>query len=571
MLSHLKPPLTPRERVYSFAIYLVGPLVSLLDTLTILISASVISLFLNQPRPSASDSFLPTFAFSTGTTLGLFVFVFISRTLLRVTRIVAESNLRRMIYGRIAMATFEQQIIKHGRANAGRDSGEMIRDLDAIPSFIGSFFFSRFILFEESVLVCGIALVLLSQSTPGAIVILLCGGGLVLIMVKASSQALERAGAEAVQHRGRRLRFSLFIFRSIREIILYGKQRYAATYFGLHLKKALDAERRFEITSRVSPVIIESIIVFSGATILWLTSAVLNESSKALSIGIVLTLGAFRLIPGLSRFAHALQDRRFARPQAEILMSYLREASEINTPKKSPSHRSQSAEDAKDRKDEFLEEVNVSIHFQNVSFTYSSSGTPVLENLSHHFSHGLFHVVRGESGRGKTTLLSLIMGFVDPQQGQVLVNGIPIRDSLQSNNHQIGYVPQAVTVADYPLANNITLIFDESVPTDYSRLQLALQMSGLSEFTSSLPDGLDTPLGELGSRASGGQLQRIGLARALYRNPKILLLDEFTSNLDYDTESRILQDVVSLKNKILIIAVSHSSHVAQYADNILKL
>jgi len=571
MLNHLKPRLTARERMYSISIYLVGPLVSISDTLSILISALVVSLFLNQPQPSPGESFLPTLAFSAETTLALFFFVFTLRTLLRIIRIVAESNLRRMVYGRLAMRTFEQQIVKHGRTNTGRDSGEMIRDLDAIQSFINSFLFSKYVLFEEFVLVCGISIVLLSQSTLGGILIMLCGGVLVLTTVKASSRALERAGAEAVQHRGRRMRFALFVFRSIREMILYGKERYAATYFGLHLRRALDAERRFEITSRVSPVIIESIIVVTAVTTLWLMSVVLNESAKALSIGVVLTLGAFRLIPGLSRFAHALQDRRFARPQAEILTRYFREPTQPDSVKKDTTRSAHSAENAVVREDNFLLDVNVSIDLRNVSFAYSSSSTPLFENLSHHFLHGLFHVVRGESGKGKTTLLSLIMGMANPQTGDVLINGVPIRESAQFNRHQIGYVPQTVAAVDYPLANNITLTFEESEPIDHGRLQSAVQMSGLSEFTSSLPDGLKTPVGELGSRVSGGQLQRIGLARALYRAPKVLLLDEFTSNLDYDTETRILQDVVSLKEKILIIAVSHSSQVARYADTVLQL
>jgi len=215
--------------------------------------------------------------------------------------------------------------------------------------------------------------------------------------------------------------------------------------------------------------------------------------------------------------------------------------------------------------------IGVNVELKNVTFAYSPNGPQVITNLSHEFQTGLLHVIRGESGRGKSTLLNLIMGFADLQDGQILINQIPLRSSQIYRDHQIAYMPQSPTALDYSLSSNITLAFVDNEEVDESRLRSAVVASGLEKFIETLPDGLSTTLGEFGSRVSGGQLQRIALARALYRKSRVLLLDEATSSLDYETEAKILKDLADLKDQTLIILVSHSSHVAQYADKVLEL
>jgi ABC-type bacteriocin/lantibiotic exporter with double-glycine peptidase domain len=214
---------------------------------------------------------------------------------------------------------------------------------------------------------------------------------------------------------------------------------------------------------------------------------------------------------------------------------------------------------------------NVTIELQNLKFAYSQEQSLVITKLNHIFDAGLLHVVRGDSGRGKSTLLSLIMGAEEAQDGQVLFNQVPLKSSLIFKDHQIAYVPQSVAALDYSLSDNITLAFGENETIDENRLWYAITTAGLAELVESLPNGVRTRVGELGSRVSGGELQRIGLARALYREPRVLLLDEATSNLDYETEHKILTNLASFKDQLLIIIVSHSDHVAQFADKILEL
>jgi len=568
MLNQISSLLNRRERAYSLAILVVGPIVSLLDSLTILLSASLISVVLGEPVHSASKSLFQNYSTSTEVTLALFLLVFALRGFLRAIRVLCEANLRRIISRRFASQIFEQQILRHNRIGHSRDSAEMVRDLDSVPLFLNSFLFSRFVLFEEAVLIIGILAVLATQSTPGALAVLTCGGILLFATVRLSSRALSRAGIDAVQSRAKRLQFSLFAFRSIREIVLYGKQRSAAATFGEHVRKVLDAERRFEIISRNSPIVIETIIVVASVVILWLTSVLLNDGRSALSIGVVLALGSFRAIPGISRFAHALQDMKFTGSQANILLSYLQH--QKNKPQNVLNVPHQPLPDlAQSRRLSGDSSQPITLEIRNVSFSYESHVKPIFTNFSYEFSGGKLHVIKGESGRGKSTLLALLMGVAEPQSGEILLSGVPLKESQELRNHQIAFVPQSVAALDYSIAANISLVFDDDSQIDERRIDFAISSAGLGEFVDTLSEGLNTTMGELGSRVSGGQLQRIGLARALYQNPKVLLLDETTSSVDFDTEARILSDLSRLKNEILIVMVSHSNHVAQYADRIL--
>lgn len=569
MLRRLRPELTRAERAYSIGICLVGPFVSFLDTLSIVLSASLVSLLTDAESSSVLGNWFPSAQLSTATVLMLFLVVFLTRSIFRSARVVLEANLRRRVCGRLSMRIFEQQLSRHGFLTSSRDSSEMVRDLDAVPLYVNSYIFSRYVIFEEIILGIGVLLLLASQSTIGTIVVLVLGGALLFGSVRTSSLRLQDAGTQAVAHRAKRLQFALFVFRSIREMLVYGKQKTAATYFGSHLNNALDAERRYEIISRTSPVIIESIVVLSAVSTLWLTSALLEGDAETLTIGVVLALGSFRLVPSLSRLAHALQDRRFASTQAEILSRYL-----TDTPALIVSADQETDTTEKQRAIGSIIEVEpeqVTVRLENVTFSYGPNLPVILDKVSHVFESGLLHVIQGESGRGKSTVLSLVLGIAEPQSGKILVNNIPLKQSPQYQLHQIAYVPQSVAAVDYSIAENISLEFGSTTYVPRNRLLEAVRAAGLEDFVSTLPNGLETSLGELGSKVSGGQLQRIGLARALYRNPKILLLDEVTSNLDSETEIKILSDLAKLKSQILMIVVSHSHQVAEYADRQLVL
>ena len=178
----------------------------------------------------------------------------------------------------------------------------------------------------------------------------------------------------------------------------------------------------------------------------------------------------------------------------------------------------------------------------------------------------------GYSGVGKTTLFNLILGFLSPQEGGILIDGIP----LQGNNRKawlkhIGYVPQEVFIFNGTLAENIALGFKD---IDKGMVAKVLDMVSLSDWTSGLPDGLESTLGEGGGKLSGGQKQRIGIARALYKGAKVLLLDEATSALDNNTEKEInimLDNLRAKFNGLTVLSIAHRESTLAYCSRIINL
>jgi ATP-binding cassette subfamily C protein len=182
-------------------------------------------------------------------------------------------------------------------------------------------------------------------------------------------------------------------------------------------------------------------------------------------------------------------------------------------------------------------------------------------------ARGLTLIV-GPSGSGKTTLLDLIVGLREPDSGRVLIDGVPLSElDLRSWRRQIGYVPQESVMVDESVAHNLTL--GEDVPEE--KIRAALRDAGALAFVEAMPEGLATRVGPGGSRLSGGQRQRLAIARALIHDPKLLILDEATSNLDLEAQQVIVETVARLKSQMAVLAVAHTALLVDAADQVWRL
>ena len=207
------------------------------------------------------------------------------------------------------------------------------------------------------------------------------------------------------------------------------------------------------------------------------------------------------------------------------------------------------------------------IEIENVSFSYQRK--PVFEDLSLRIPAGQFTCVLGPSGEGKTTLVDLVIGLLRPQQGRLMLDGVPLDEVDRGAwRHSIGYVPQEVFLFHDSLWRNITLGDADFTADDVKQ---ALMSAGAWDFACALEDGLETVVGERGSRLSGGQRQRISIARALIRKPQLLILDEATSALDAETEADIAETLRRLTPQVTILAITHRSSLVKHADVICSL
>ena len=178
--------------------------------------------------------------------------------------------------------------------------------------------------------------------------------------------------------------------------------------------------------------------------------------------------------------------------------------------------------------------------------------------------------ISGKTGSGKTTIMNNLLGLLEPNQGTIQVDGVNIFENLNAWQNKIGYVPQSIFLLDDSIKNNIAFgIKKENINED--RINDVIKKAQLENFISQQKNGLDTFVGERGARISGGQLQRIAIARALYNNPEIIVFDEATNALDEDTENEVMKILLELKGKKTILLISHSHQNLVHCDKNFEL
>jgi ATP-binding cassette subfamily C protein len=219
----------------------------------------------------------------------------------------------------------------------------------------------------------------------------------------------------------------------------------------------------------------------------------------------------------------------------------------------------------KDRKKKNQLQLNDCIEINNVSYHYPDSEVQALKNISLTVPRGKAVGFVGSSGAGKTTIVDLILGLLEPDKGEILLDGNDIQQNLSAWQKTLGYIPQSIYLADETLRSNIAFGIPEE-EIDEQKVLNAVQMAQLETLIKQLPDGLDTIIGENGTRLSGGQRQRVGIARALYHDPEVLVMDEATSALDNITEKQITDAIESLKGERTLIMIAHRLTTVKNCD-----
>jgi ABC-type multidrug transport system fused ATPase/permease subunit len=211
-----------------------------------------------------------------------------------------------------------------------------------------------------------------------------------------------------------------------------------------------------------------------------------------------------------------------------------------------------------------------SIKVSNLTWTYPNSNTPALQEINLEVKPGEFIALVGPSGAGKTSLVDAILGVLPSSSGSVIISGKTPMEAVKHWSGAIAYVPQDVLVINKTVRENLTLGYDtNSVPDEL--INFALDTASLNDFVRSLPKGINTEVGERGASISGGQRQRLGIARALITNPLLLVLDEATSALDGETELRIAESINKLKGKCTVVMIAHRLSSIRNADKVIYM
>lgn len=211
-----------------------------------------------------------------------------------------------------------------------------------------------------------------------------------------------------------------------------------------------------------------------------------------------------------------------------------------------------------------------SLEVRNISYRYPGGDQNVLDGLSMSLKVGEVVGVMGPSGEGKSTLTDVLLGLLEPQTGEILVDGCPMSACVDDWQSIVGYVPQDIFLTDATILENVALgIPRERI--DQKRVQEVLEAAQLGDFISDLPLGVESICGDNGILLSGGQKQRIGIARALYRNPQVLVFDEATSSLDAETERQFVDTINNMRTGYTMLMIAHRKESLKYCDRVLKV
>ena len=363
---------------------------------------------------------------------------------------------------------------------------------------------------------------------------------------------LRRLGAARVQREGEVIQYTNEALGGVKEIKVFGRGDYFARRFQHSMQSLVTAQTQGAFYQQLPRPLLEPVamIGFVGLvfSLFFLTDRGLTDNLPLLAVfGAV----SVRLLPVFTRTTQALNQLRFSAPAIETLYTQLHDAESA-------------AETAQPDVGEPVA-LKERIDFDGVEMRYPGTVAPALSSVTLSIKRHMSVAFVGATGAGKTTLVNLLLGLLQPTAGRVLIDGVDMRQNVESWQRQCGYIPQDIFLLDDTIRRNVAFgIPDEEVDDD--AVWRALDAAQLAEFVRGLPEVLDAWVGERGVRISGGQRQRIGIARALYWQPDVLVLDEATSSLDYETERQLASAITSLAAGKTLITITHRLGSVRHCD-----
>lgn len=402
-----------------------------------------------------------------------------------------------------------------------------------------------------------IYLLIIDKTITIGVAILLVG--FVLIFVKVYKKRLRCLGEQSRKNNANITQWLQQAFGGIKESKILGRESYFVDCFNKEYIDYAEAQRKYQLLGALPRPIMEAACVCGLLIVVAVKISRGVNTEYFVPTLSVFAVAAFRLLPSFNRMTGYINTIMFYRPSVDAIYSDLCEVSELQERNKNDYH-----------EDRTIVLDHDGIKIKDLYFKYPSTNKYVLSNINLVIPKNEAVAFTGPSGSGKTTLADIILGVLEPEKGEVLVNEINVHDHLASWRKKLGYIPQSIYLMDDTLRNNIAFGI-QLCDIDEDRIWEALEDAQLKHFVEELDNGLDTIIGERGIRLSGGQRQRIGIARALYNNPEVLVLDEATSALDNDTETAVMEAINQLAGKKTLIIIAHRLSTIQNCSLVYEI
>jgi ABC-type multidrug transport system fused ATPase/permease subunit len=465
-----------------------------------------------------------------------------------------QARLAYDVQARLSQRLFRLYLYQPYTFHLQRNSAELIRNaMNEVAQFTGNAMIPGMQLLTEGLVVVGLCALLLVVEPLGALVVVSVLGVAAWAFHQMTRGPVLRWGKQRLHHDGLRIQHLQQGLGGAKDVKLLGREAEFLHRYRIHNLESARVGHLQKAISQLPRLWLEFLAV-AGLAALVLTMLAQGRALPSIipSLGLF-AAAAFRLMPSANRLISAVQSLRYGLPVLDTLHNEveLEGGAEPDSVPVSTVYRD-------------------TLETDHLTYTYPGAAAPALNDLSVAIRRGETVGFIGASGAGKSTLVDVLLGLLQPDRGEVRVDGVSIRGRLRSWQDQIGYVPQSIFLTDDTLRRNVAFGLPDSRIND-TAVHDAIRAAQLENFVGSLPDGLETMVGERGIRLSGGQRQRIGIARALYHDPEVLVLDEATSSLDVDTESDVMEAVRALHGTKTILIVAHRLSTVEACDRLFRL
>ena len=506
--------------------------------------------FFNELNPKLDES---NFAY---TVLILLIFLFLIKFLYLTFLSYYQATFALNLQVKLSNFFLKKYLKAKHQFHINNNSAIMIRNvMSEVNIFYKHIFTPLMISILEIIIAAAMVIFLLFYNPTTTIIILAIMILLFLLYFFQFKKKFFGWGKDRLYHDGIKLKNLKESLDFVKLIKFMKKEEFFLKKFKLHNMFSALVSRKFSVMFVIPRLFLEFFLVLIVATIgtfFIYKGATLNYFFETATVYITI---AYRLIPSLTRLSTNFQAISGSKPSLDTLIK-IYDSNELT-------------DDEINFNQNEVKKINFNktIELEDLSFKYENKTEATLENLNFKINKGEFIGIIGDTGAGKSTLVDILLGIFKPTSGKIKVDGLTIDKNLILN---YGYVPQESFILDESITNNIAF-GEENKNINHALIQEVIKISKIDKFINNLPEGLETVLSERGENLSGGQTQRISIARALYFNPDILILDEATSALDLKTEGEFLKDLLNLKKYKTIILISHRKESMIYCDNIYEL
>ena len=346
-------------------------------------------------------------------------------------------------------------------------------------------------------------------------------------------------------------------FSLIKNIKIFNKEKKMHDFFKKLIFEYENLDLKTEMIQQIPRAVIEMLGVISISFLVIVLSNTGKDNVEIIGLITLYAAVSFRLMPSSTRIIAAGQRIRSFAPNLNLIESEF-------------IYTSKNISDENNEKIEPLKFKN--LKFKDVTFTYGKNEKNILIDVNLEINRGEIIGIYGESGSGKSTFVNLISGLLKPQIGNIQINNENLENKKPNWLASLGYVPQQTTLFNETIETNISFFENQNQnETCNKKITKVLEQANLKNLIDSLPNKLNTIVGENAAKLSGGQIQRIGIARALFNDPEFIIFDESTSSLDLENETDIMKFVYSLKKRKTVIFISHKKQILERCDKIFEV